>query len=299
MPAEHPALFDATGYAHHPYQLLTAPKVTPRDRDYVTIGVLGRLTRTLDGIFRSYGVGRRLNLYLTEYGYQTYPDLFGVTFGRQAAYLNQSEHIAWRNPRVKTMAQFLLDDDGSPIPLTFQSGLRTNDGKPKPSLAAYRLPVDVTGRGRRRSVWALVRPAAVSERPTVEIQYRRPKAKRWRRLRTATTSGPRNGVRATVKVPRGRGRLRVVSGPMRSRTVACADVAPQRQAAHAGGILGGDQGHGPLELVEQVDRPARMVRVGAPRLAEGRVEVARRQRLGELERHVGGRGTVADDVGAA
>ena len=78
MPAEHPALFDASGFAHHPYQLLTAPTVTPRDRDYVTIGVLGRLTRTLDGIFRAYGVKRRLNLYLTEYGYQTYPDLFGA-----------------------------------------------------------------------------------------------------------------------------------------------------------------------------------------------------------------------------
>ena len=220
LPAQHPALFAATGYAHHPYQLLTAPQVRPRDPDYVTIGVLGRLTRALDGIFARYGSARRLDLYLTEYGYQTYPDLFGVTYGRQSAYLNQSEHIAWRNPRVRTLAQFLLNDDGSPIPLTFQSGLRTNDGRDKPSLRAYRMPIHVTGRRRARTVWGIARPAAAGERVFVEIQYRRKGSKRWRRLRGAHTSGVRNVLRARVRLPRGRGHVRTAWDGRYSRAAA-------------------------------------------------------------------------------
>jgi hypothetical protein len=139
--------------------------------------------------------------------------------GRQAAYLNQSEHIAWRSPRVRTLAQFLLVDDGDPIRITFQSGLRTIEGADKPALAAYRMPVWVTGRGVRRHVWALLRPAAPGERPQAEIQYRRRGAKRWRRLRTVTASGPRNAIEARVRIPRGAGALRVGWGPLHSRAV--------------------------------------------------------------------------------
>jgi hypothetical protein len=217
--AAHPALFAATGFGHHPYQLLTAPSVRPQDRDHVTIGVLPRLTGVLDGIFRRYGTGRRLGLYLTEYGYQTLPDPFGITPGTQAAYLNQSELIAWRNPRVRTFAQFLLVDDGEPIGLTFQSGLRTIEGADKPAMAAYRLPIWVTRRGARTRVWGLLRPAAPGERVTAEIQYRRRGSKRWRRLRQVTATGPRNAIDARVRVPRGRGALRIAWGGLQSRTV--------------------------------------------------------------------------------
>ena len=220
LPAQHPALFAASGFAHHPYQLLTAPTVKPRDPEYVTIAVLGRLTKALDRIFARYGSARRLDLYLTEYGYQTYPDLFGVTYGRQSAYLNRSEYMAWRNKRVRTLAQFLLNDDGSPIPLTFQSGLRTNDGRDKPSLRAYRMPIHVSGRGRWRGVWGIVRPAAAGEPAAVEIQYRRKDSKRWRRLRDATAGGARNVLQAKVRLPRGRGHVRTAWNGRYSRAAA-------------------------------------------------------------------------------
>ena len=73
-------------------------------------------------------------LYLTEYGYQTRPDPIHISFAQQAAFLNQAEYIASRNPSVRTLSQFLLVDD-KPDPAfstrtqsrlawrTFQSGL--------------------------------------------------------------------------------------------------------------------------------------------------------------------------------
>ena len=107
----------------------------PRDPDFVTIGSLDRLTRTLDRILRAYGVRRRLPLYLTEFGYQTPPDPFGVPFGLQATWLNQSEYIAARNPRVRTLGQFLLYDDGA------AGGLDV----PERAALARRLPQAVLG----------------------------------------------------------------------------------------------------------------------------------------------------------
>jgi len=216
---QHPALFRATGYAHHPYQLLLPPGFRPTDRDYVTIGVLRRMTRTLDRVFRRYGSRRHLGLYLTEYGYQTPPDPLGVPLATQAAFLNLSEYIAWRNRRVKTLSQFLLVDDGEPIGLTFQSGLRTIGGKDKPAFRAYRMPVWVTGRGSRTRVWGVVRPAAAGERVRARIEYRRKGTKKWRLLRTVRTSAVRNSFLAKVRVPRRRGAVRVSWNDLHSRTV--------------------------------------------------------------------------------
>jgi hypothetical protein len=103
-------------------------------------------------------------LYLTEFGYQTDPpDPLGVTPARQASYLALAEYLAWSNPRVRTLSQFLLVDDGPPVGATFQSGLMTVDGRPKPALEAYRFPVILSTpsirRGSRLRIWGLVRPA--------------------------------------------------------------------------------------------------------------------------------------------
>src|SRR5439155_4119294 len=101
--ADHPGLFRATGYAHHPYSFEVAPHVRDPNRDQVTISTLPRLTRTLDHALRRWGVRRRLPLWLTEYGYQTDPPdpFLGVSWNRQAAYLNEAEEIAYRNRRVR------------------------------------------------------------------------------------------------------------------------------------------------------------------------------------------------------
>lgn len=210
----HPALFAASGYAHHPYELILPPSFKPLRPEWVTIANLGRLTAGLDRVFRRYGSRRRLPIYLTEYGYQTNPpDPTGVPLARQALYLNQSEYMAWRNPRVKTLSQFLLVDDDPAVPASFQSGLiRRGSGRRKPAFGAYRLPIWLprpsVRRGRALRVWALLRPAENGRPATAELQYRPRGSRRWRRLRRVTTRDRRNYLQSSVRVRRS-GHVRV------------------------------------------------------------------------------------------
>jgi hypothetical protein len=173
----HPGLFYAAGYAHHPYYFFFPPDFISSNTGFVPIGNLSRLEGGLDRIFRLYGIGRKIPLYLTEYGYQTNPpDPFQVVSpAQQATYLNQADYIAWRDPRVKAVAQFLLYDAPPPYASTFQTGLLYINGKQKPAFAAYRLPFWAITRSARRggriSVWGQLRPAPDGTTQTALIQW--------------------------------------------------------------------------------------------------------------------------------
>jgi len=168
--ARNPALFRATGWSLHPYHLDTAPNVAspPVDADWVTLADLPRLEGSLDRVQRVYGSHKRFPIYLTEYGLETNPPLplFQLTPAQQAVYLNQAEYMAWRDPRVRAFSQYLLADappgGGSSIS-AFASGLEFINGDPKPSFAAYRLPIWMPSvrvkRGHSLEVWGCVRPA--------------------------------------------------------------------------------------------------------------------------------------------
>ena len=227
MKEQHPALFNATGYAHHPYALLTPPASESNVDDWVTMADLGDLSSELRRIYQRFGVApqtpRGTPLYLTEYGYQTKPDPLGLSFARQAAYINEAEYIAFRNPLVRTHSQFLLVDDGPVAGIdpkrnprdayrTFQSGLRSLGGKNKPAYDAYVTPIHVVTpsirRGRRARVFTMIRPAKESTRKRVRIQWRPRGAKRWRTIATRTARGPRHYLVANVRVRR-TGALRV------------------------------------------------------------------------------------------
>ena len=194
---EHPVLFRATGFAHHPYNIDGPPDARPRQADYVTLSSLGRLTQFLDRALRRAGVKRRLPLYLTEHGYQSNPPdrLLGVSWATQARYLQRAEHLASDHPRVKTLSQFLLVDARDLG--AFQTGLFTVAGKEKPALRGYRLPVEVRGRGRRRSVWALLRAAPTSATATIEVR----RGSRWTKLATTGRAGSSGVVRKAVRLP--------------------------------------------------------------------------------------------------
>ena len=213
--AEHPALFEATAFAHHPYQLLQRPDQRSRNRDFVTIAELPRLERLLDRLERHYGVRRRMGLWLTEFGYQTRPpDPLGVSLREQAAYLNQAEYIAYRDRRVRALAQFLLVDD-HPVPGvarsdprywgTFQTGLVTLAGNPKPALRAYRLPLWIPGatrrRGRRFHLWGLLRPAPNGTPQSARVEFARSGSRAFRTVATLTTTSLRGVVNARVTLP--------------------------------------------------------------------------------------------------
>jgi hypothetical protein len=89
-----------------------------------------------------------------------------------AAYLDQSEWIAYRDRAVRGLAQYLLRDD--PQLGGFQSGLEFRDGRAKPALDAYRLPIWVVRRGVSVTVFGRVRPHQDRGQGTVRIQMRLP-----------------------------------------------------------------------------------------------------------------------------
>ncbi len=213
---DHPALFSASGWAHHPYELIFAPNHPPNDRDFVTIASLGRLSDALQRILAAYGQNRPggMPLYLTEFGYQSKPPSpIGVSLARQAAYLNQAEFIAYTNPHVRTLSQFLLRDDSTlaggsalaRVGATFQTGLLFHGGKRKPAYAAYRFPIYLPSarvqRRHRLRVWGFVRLAPYGTPETVDVELRRNGQRAFRRIAGVPADGLRGYVDARVAIP--------------------------------------------------------------------------------------------------
>ena len=213
----HPVLFRATGWAHHPYALEQGPTDSDPRRDNVVLADIGRLTRTLDRIFAVHNQGRQLPIWLTEYGYQTDPPdpTIGVSWSRQAAYLNEADYLAYRNGRIASTAQFLLVDDA---PLrdfppsdprywgSFQSGLRTAGGRLKSAYSAYQRPIHVTPartrRGRKVRVFGQLRTATAGEPLTAELQFRGLRGGGYRTVKRLANVTPNGSVLAGVRARR-------------------------------------------------------------------------------------------------
>lgn len=188
------------GIALHPYSRAGSepPSWRPAAGE-VTLSTLGRMNAVIAQGVRNRRIPGGLSYYFTEYGFQTNPPdrLLGVSLGQQAAWINESDWIAYQNPRVSAVAQYQLFDDKAIG--GFQSGLRFADGRAKPALGAYRLPIWVSRRGRAVVVWGQVRPA-YGHRQTVQIQngnrsYRTVKTVRtnaagYFNVRLAPLSGP-------------------------------------------------------------------------------------------------------------
>jgi len=127
------ARFDV--WAHHPYygKPSESPlfKPPPGSRA-VELGNIGVLLSKLSSLY-----GPK-HLWITEYGYQTYPQdrVFGVTWAKQALYLSQAFALARANPRIDMMLWFMLKDDTN-ISVGWQSGLLTSSGKKKPAFPAF------------------------------------------------------------------------------------------------------------------------------------------------------------------
>ena len=179
----HPGLFDAQGFADHPYPQGLAPdQVTPGEPDYAELAEISTLERTLDRLQRVYGSSTRFPIYSTEFGYQTTPpdpEPGTVEPSTAAYYLNWSEYLTWLDPRLRSYDQYLLTDSPTGA---FATGLESATGAPKPGYDAYRLPIflPVTANraGDRLEVWGCLRPARyarrLSHRPQrVMIQFRR------------------------------------------------------------------------------------------------------------------------------
>jgi hypothetical protein len=164
---QNPGLFSATGVADHPYPQANSPVTGPPDPNYAEFDDLGNLARTLDKVNRAYGSRTRFPIYNTEYGYITHPPAVSryLSPARAAYFMNWAEYLSWKNPRVKSYMQYLLQD---PAPTTgpyrlFASGLETYKGAKKATFYAFRMPVYMPhtsfSRNQHVAVWGDARPA--------------------------------------------------------------------------------------------------------------------------------------------
>jgi hypothetical protein len=186
--AAHPALFAASGWAHHPYDLIRAPDQPPTHRDaWLTLGNLKDLSRVLRHIRARYQqpAAEPVALYLTRF------------LVRRAEDLDQAEYLTWRTSSVHTLAQ---------------------TGKPADD--AYALPVWLPSprvrKGRALDVWGLVRAAPEGRHVPVSIQVRTGPGHPWQRVATRTTTGIRGYLSASVHVRRS-GQLRLAWNGHHSR----------------------------------------------------------------------------------
>jgi hypothetical protein len=179
----HPALFQATGFAMHPYPSggVAPDAVLPvDDPDFVYLATLSRLTGFLDRVTAAYRAARQYPIYSTEYGYRTTPPLpGGVALAQAPDYENWAEYLSWRNPRVRSWDQYLLVDPPTGGPSRFVTGLEFANGVPKPTYVAYRLPIYLPVRTEQRGgsleVWGCVRPVYHQPSPQrAEIQLQAP-----------------------------------------------------------------------------------------------------------------------------
>lgn len=179
----------ATGFAHHPYTKNVSPVTRDRNPDSITMANLSSLGNVLDSLARRTGNLRRgLPIWLTEFGFETNPpDPFsGVPLERQADFNQLGELLAYLDPRVAGLNQFLLRDVApvSSAPrsskaywFTYQSGLEFSNGEAKPALQAYYFPFVVQQPGGFSvNVWGQLRfrpnglPPGAQD--VVQIQFR-------------------------------------------------------------------------------------------------------------------------------
>jgi hypothetical protein len=200
---EHPALFHATGFADHPYpQGIPPDVVTPDEPDYADLATLSRLEQTLDRLQQAYGSSKRFAIWNTEFGYQTDPPekiARSVDPLTAAKYLNWSEYISWRDPRVRSYDQYLLTDPPAANAVGgFATGLEYKDGTPKATYNGFRMPLFLptadAAPGNALEVWGCARPAPfvhslTGRRQRVRIEFKPGAQAPFRTIRLVRLSG--------------------------------------------------------------------------------------------------------------
>jgi len=197
----HPALFDATGFADHPYPQGVPPNVgTPDEPDYADLPAIPRLEHTLDTVVQAYGSAKRFDIYDTEFGYQTNPPerlLRAVSPTLAAYYLNWAEYIHYRDPRIRSYDQYLLVDPAGGS--NFATGLESPTGVPKATFYAYRMPLYMPNAAGSSSsplvVWGGARPADIGAQQTgkpqhVQLEFQTGARGPFKTIRTITLTDP-------------------------------------------------------------------------------------------------------------
>jgi hypothetical protein len=187
--------FPVSGITHHPYTFgAGAPPFTRSGANDITIGFIPRLTGLLRQAARAKRIPRPAakRILFTEFGYQTNPpdSNFGVSWAKQAEYLNLAEYLSYTTKEVRGVSQYELYDD--PSTSSFNTGLRTCRApcseEKKASYAAYRLPLYVVRTGPKRvRLFGWVRPGVGAQTVEIHLITGTGKAERDVRLKAVKT----------------------------------------------------------------------------------------------------------------
>jgi hypothetical protein len=184
---------DTLGYHPHPKKL--APDKVNKDRDDAQFADLRRVFSALDKLHKRHRLSVSKNIRLTEFGYETNPPdkASGVSTSKQAAYLQQASYLAWKYKRVRGISYYQWNDEptqnlggGTKRYSGWQTGLRFNNGKPKPALSVTPAPfvIDQSSKSSTGLLWGQVRPAANRK---VTIQMRKKGSSTWTTVATVST----------------------------------------------------------------------------------------------------------------
>jgi polysaccharide biosynthesis protein PslG len=182
-------------YAHHPYP--DYPGDTPYTGGCmhcktISMSTLERLLREVGKAFP------KARIWLTEYGYQSKPDPFGVTPSVQARFVAEAARRVYAAPKVEMLIHYLYRDE--PDLARWQSGLETVDGKAKPALDATMLPLTQVSRtGTLTTLWGQVRPGDGPQRYVLELKSEGD----WIAVSGVQQTSARGYLRRTVRAPKG------------------------------------------------------------------------------------------------
>lgn len=192
----------ASGMAYHPYAMAAGPLVRDKLKDNATIYYLKRIERVLDQASKQRRLsGRKLKIYSSEFGFQSDPpDVYMSKIARIPGFLNLSEYLSYKDPRVATYSQYLLFDDVDVA--AFQSGLRFSDGTKKEDVyAAYQLPFNVfKGTNGSLIIWGALR-ASDGSTQTADVQVK--DGASWTTVDSVSVTSPLGYFEKSIFVPGG------------------------------------------------------------------------------------------------
>lgn len=201
----------------------TVHAVSPLD---ATAPDLARLTRVVKAalVARTLFPTRRKPLWVTEFGYDSdppNPTRNAISTATQARWLEESFYVFWHEG-VSTELWYLVRDQTPPYNRNYFSGVYFRDGRPKPSLTAYRFPFVVIHTGKRARIWGI---SPVSGTVRVQIAS----GSSWR---TVATLPARAGAVYTHVLRLPAGRYRAV---MAMRDSLVWDYEPAKRPSHGQG----------------------------------------------------------------
>jgi hypothetical protein len=191
------------GWAHHPYAFGGPPGRQSANTRNATIAELPRLTALLGRLVTMGRLSPGLrDIWITEFGYPTGSQLTWtrLTESQQARFMAWAEYLAWSTRRVRSFAQFLIQD----VP-GYQTGLYQSDGTPKIAAQTFSTPLWAqypllpwgrasSARSPTMTVWLHARTA----RGATQVRLEQLQADgSWQPLTGTATWGSPTGVPAT------------------------------------------------------------------------------------------------------